>query len=165
MKTPSRRDFLHTATLATASSVIHGCSRSKEPPEPEPFKGIVDVHQHAGYLDRLDEQLVAHQEIMGITQTVMLPSATAVSRPSTHEGASNGLAARARGNEACLRITEADPKHYAFFVNEVPDLPTARTELEKYLEKGAIGIGEQKFGVDCDSKHIELVASIARVFD
>ena len=165
MKTPGRREFIQTATLAATGASLFSCSREKAPPQPEPFKGIVDVHQHVGYLDRLDEQLIAHQELMGITQTVLLPSATAVSLPSTHDGKSNGLAARARGNEACMRIAKAHPSHYAFFANEVPDLPTARKELEKYLKQGAIGIGEQKFAVDCDSKHSELIAAIAREFD
>ena len=94
-----------------------------------------------------------------------LPSATAVSLPSTHDGKSNGFAGCARGNEACMRIAKAHPSHYAFFANEGPDLPTARKELEKHLKQGAIGIGEQKFAVDCDSKHSELIAAIAREFD
>ncbi len=165
MKTPTRRRFLHTAALAGAGATLGSCSRNEGPEKPEPFKGIVDIHQHSGYLDRLDDQLIVHQEIMGITQTVMLPAATAVSRPSTHDGKSNGLAARTLGNEHCLRLVEAHPEHYRFFANEVPDLPATRQELEKYLKKGAIGIGEQKFAVDCDSKHIELIASIAGEFD
>lgn len=165
MSSSTRREFLQTTVLGTAAAALPGCTRETAPPEPEPFKGIVDVHQHVGYLERTDEKLIAHQDLMGITQTVLLPSATAVARPSTHDGASNGLAAKALGNEACLRIVEADPDHYRFFANEVPDLPSAREELERYLKKGAIGIGEQKFGVDCDSSHIDLIASIAREFD
>jgi predicted TIM-barrel fold metal-dependent hydrolase len=37
--------------------------------------------------------------------------------------------------------------------------------VEKYLKMGAIGIGEQKFHVDADSRHMQLIASIAREFD
>ena len=165
MTSPTRRNFLRSGTLATVSTVLNSCSKEKSPPEPEPFKGIVDIHQHVGYLERPDAQLIAHQELMGITQTVLLPSASAVSLPSTHDGKSNGLAAGARGNEACRRIVEANPEHYASFANEVPDLPNARQEIERFLKAGAIGIGEQKFAIDCDSKHSELIASIAKEFD
>lgn len=131
----------------------------------EPFAGVVDIHQHAGYLGRSDGQFVAHQELMGITRSVLLPSATAVSRPSTHDGKSNGLAAKARGNQACHDLAASHPGAFSFFANEVPDLPGARAELEKWLNAGAIGIGEQKFGVECDSPHIVRVAEIAREFD
>lgn len=165
---PSRRDLLKSAGLVgiAASGVsFSNCSRDEGPEEPEPFQGVVDIHQHVDYQGRLDDQLIAHQEVMGIAQTVLLPAGSVVSRPSTHDGESNGLAAGAGGNEACLRIVEAEPERYAFFVNEVPDLPSAQAELETYLNRGAIGIGEQKFGVDCDSTHIELIAYIAREFD
>jgi predicted TIM-barrel fold metal-dependent hydrolase len=36
--------------------------------------------------------------------------------------------------------------------------------LEKYLKRGALGIGEQKFPVACDSEYIHLVANIAQEF-
>jgi predicted TIM-barrel fold metal-dependent hydrolase len=51
-----------------------------------------------------------------------------------------------------------------FFANELPDIPEARDVITKYLKAGAIGIGEQKFPVDADSPHIELVATIAQEF-
>jgi predicted TIM-barrel fold metal-dependent hydrolase len=131
----------------------------------EPSPVVVDIHQHTTYRERTDDQLFAHQTAMGITKTVLLPAGSPVSRPSTHDGASNGLDGGISGNESCLRIVESDSDHYAFFANEVPDLPSAQVEIETYLNKGAIGIGEQKFSVDCDSTHIELIASIAREFD
>jgi predicted TIM-barrel fold metal-dependent hydrolase len=53
------------------------------------------------------------------------------------------------------------PKEYVFFANELPDIPEARPVIEKFLKMGAIGIGEQKFPVEVDSKHIELIADIA----
>ena len=163
MKRSTRRDFIRTASLAAAATVTSpGCSDSGA--EPAPFKGIVDIHQHVGYRDRVNDTLLAHQRAMGVDRTVLLPSATAVSLPSTHEGKSNGLAARARGNPACLRLAREHPHELVFFANEVPDLDSARAELEKYLELGAIGIGEQKFAVDCDSPHIEKIAGIARAY-
>src|SRR5713226_9796948 len=44
------------------------------------------------------------------------------------------------------------------------DLPNARTEIEKYHKMGAIGIGEQKFGVECDSPAMQMVAEVAQQF-
>ena len=49
MKTPGRREFIQTATLAATGTSLCSCSREKAPPQPGPFKGIVDVHQHVGY--------------------------------------------------------------------------------------------------------------------
>jgi predicted TIM-barrel fold metal-dependent hydrolase len=36
--------------------------------------------------------------------------------------------------------------------------------IERYLKTGAIGIGEQKFAVDCDSPHMHLIAQIAQQY-
>ena len=155
----SRREILG----CLGAAALAACAPNE--PAPETLSGIVDIHQHVSYQGRTDEQLIAHQQTMGIAKSILLPAGSPVNRPSTHDGASNGLAAGTAGNKACLRIVEAEPDRYAYFANEVPDLPTARVEIETYLNKGAIGIGEQKFAVDCDSEHIELIASIAKEFD
>jgi predicted TIM-barrel fold metal-dependent hydrolase len=76
-------------------------------------------------------------------------------------GSKYGLAAGAGGNDTVVAIARQYPKEYVFFANELPDIPEARTVLEKYLKAGAIGIGEQKFPVEADSKSIDLMADIA----
>ena len=91
---------------------------------------------------------------MGVTKTILLPA-----------GSRYGLAAQAGGNDTVAAIARRNPKEFAFFANELPDLPETRSVIEKYLKAGAIGIGEQKFPVECDSKHMDLIASIARQFD
>ena len=58
----------------------------------------------------------------------------------------------------CVALARQFPKEYVFFANELPDIPEARPVIEKYLKMGAIGIGEQKFPVEVDSKYIDLVA-------
>jgi predicted TIM-barrel fold metal-dependent hydrolase len=88
---------------------------------------------------------------MGITVTVLLPA-----------GSKYGLAAGAGGNETVVAIARQYPKEYRFFANELPDIPEARPVIERYLKMGALGIGEQKFPVEADSPHIDLVAAIAR---
>src|SRR6185295_11933562 len=135
----SRRGFL---TLAGASLAGSSLAEGSEP--------VIDIHQHTTYSGRADEQLIAHQRIMGITKSVLLPA-----------GSKFGLEAGAGGNDTVVAICRAHPGEYQFFANELPDIPETKKVIEKYLKAGAIGIGEQKFHVDCDSKSMQLVASIA----
>jgi len=134
-KNLTRRGFLGVACAALA--------RGAEP--------VIDIHQHTNYSGRTDEQLIAHQHTMGISKTVLLPA-----------GSKYGLAAGAGGNDTVVALARAYPKEYVFFANELPDIPETKAVLEKYLKTGAIGIGEQKFHVDCDSKPMQLVADIAK---
>ena len=132
----SRRSFL--AALAAM------------PAAAQPAEPIIDIHQHTTYSGRSDEDLIRHQREMGVTKTVLLPA-----------GSKYGLAAGCGGNDTVVAIARKLPKEYVFFANELPDIPETRSVIEKYLKMGAIGIGEQKFPVECDSKYIDLVASIA----
>jgi predicted TIM-barrel fold metal-dependent hydrolase len=63
-----------------------------------------------------------------------------------------------------LLFTANHPIEYNFFANEVPDLPNARDEIEKYLKLGALGIGEQKFAVDCDSQWMQAIFDLAAAY-
>src|SRR5947209_2686266 len=131
----SRRTFL----LSLAASLV------AQPAEP-----IIDIHQHTNYSGRSDAELIAHQRAMGIHKTVLLPA-----------GSKYGLAAGAGGNDTVVAIARQYPREYLFFANELPDIPETRSVIEKYLKMGAIGIGAQKFPMDADSKHVDLVATIA----
>jgi len=112
---------------------------------------VLDIHQHTNYSGRTDEQLRAHQRTMGIAQTILLPA-----------GSKYGLAAGCGGNDTVVSLAKAYPKEFLFFANELPDIPETKPVLERYLKAGAIGIGEQKFHVECDSKTMQLVADIAK---
>jgi predicted TIM-barrel fold metal-dependent hydrolase len=133
----SRRTFLASATAALV--------RAAEP--------VIDIHQHTNYAGRTDDQLIEHQRKMGVTRTVLLPA-----------GSKYGLAVGAGGNESVVALARRRPDLFLYFANEVPDLPGARQVLEKYLKLGAIGIGEQKFAVECDSPAIHMVAEVAEEF-
>jgi predicted TIM-barrel fold metal-dependent hydrolase len=135
----SRRAFL------AASASTYMLEAASEP--------IIDIHQHTNYAGRSDEELIAHQRKMGISKTILLPA-----------GRKYGLAAGAGGNDTCVAVAKRLPKEYVYFANELPDIPETKEVIEKYLKTGAIGIGEQKFHVDCDSKYMQLVASIAQEF-
>jgi len=155
----TRREFLVSSASLLLTTVAHGAETSGGKDE-----RIIDIHQHTNYHGRTNEQLIAHQRAMGVTQTILLPAGTPVNRPSTHDGKSNGLAARCGGNETARTLHAALPTEFVYGANEVTDLPESRAEMEKYLKSGAVIIGEQKFGIDCDSMPIEKVAELAQEY-
>jgi len=150
----SRRRFIKQSSLLAASTL--GTSRvfGEESSKEETSFPIIDLHQHTRYSGRSDSQLRTHQQAMGISRTVLLPA-----------GKYYGLAASCGGNETVYRMAELYPDDFVFFANEVPDLPMAHETIEKYLKLGAVGIGEQKFELECDSKPLERVASLAADYE
>ena len=104
----------------------------------EPRQEIIDLHQHTNYSGRSDE----------------LPA-----------GRLYGLAANCGGNKSVRKIAVKNPRHYIHFANEIADHPECIKTIEAYLKKGAVGIGEQKFRVECDSKHIQRIAELAREYE
>jgi predicted TIM-barrel fold metal-dependent hydrolase len=180
----SHRSFSRREFLATSAAALAGCtcsaladdkpaagSHAKKPIEP-----IIDIHQHTNYGGardknwnqiqpaRSDEQLLAHQKLMGVTQTILLPSGRPVIRASTHEGRSNGLESTCTGNDACMTLAKAHPGEYLFGANEVSDLDEAPSVVEKYLKLGAVIIAEQKFGVECDSIGMQKLYKLAEEY-
>ena len=142
MRPLSRREFLVTTASAAAALALDA--------EPEP---IIDIHQHTDYSGRTDEQLIAHQRTMGVTHTVLLPA-----------GRFFGLEAACGGNERVQEVAKLLPREFVFFANEVPYLSDAREVIAGALRAGGIGIGEQKFMVDADSRAVAIVAEIAQEF-
>lgn len=136
----NRRQFL-AATAATAFS------------QTAPQQEIIDIHQHTDYAGRPDDVLLKHQQIMGATKTILLPA-----------GRVYALEAGASGNDRCMEVAKRYPDRFTFFANEVPYHPEARQVIEKYLNQGAIGIGEQKFFVDVLSPTMDLICDIAQHF-
>jgi uncharacterized protein len=147
MEKLSRRDLLRTVTAGVLPFSLYG-KASKEVSGP-----VIDIHQHTNYSGRSDDVLIAHQRTMGVTKAVLLPA-----------GSKYGLDAGAGGNDTVVGLARRRPKQFVFFANELPDIPETRPVLEKYLKMGALGIGEQKFPVACDSEYIHLVAKIAQEF-
>ncbi len=140
----TRRTFLTAASTAVAgSNCLPATSAFAEK--------VIDIHQHTHYSGRSDGDLIAHQRAMGIAKTILLPA-----------GSQHGLEADAWGNDSCLALVKKYPKEYFFFANELPDIGETRTVIEKYLKLGAVGIGEQKYFVDADSRHIERIAALAQ---
>jgi predicted TIM-barrel fold metal-dependent hydrolase len=124
-------------------------------------ESIIDIHQHTNYSGRTNEQLLAHQRAMGITLTILLPAGRPVNSASTHDGFANGLQAECGGNETVYQFSQMYPQEFFFGANEVPDLPEAVTEIEKYLKLGGKLIAESKFGVECDSPGMQDLYQLA----
>jgi len=141
----SRREFLAAPLAMAALAEI-----SAAVPDPIASDPIIDIHQHTNYSGRTNRQLMAHQRALGVTTTVLLPA-----------GSKFGLDCDCGGNATVLELAESHPRDFVFFANEVPDLPGARDEIARYLKRGAMGIGEQKFRVPCDGPAIEAMAELA----
>jgi predicted TIM-barrel fold metal-dependent hydrolase len=154
----SRRAFVAAFAAAGVSPFLGAATTRPNTGAVEP---IIDIHQHTHYGGRTDEQLIAHQARMGVARTILLPAGSVVARQSTHDGKSNGLAARCGGNETVAALAQKHPERFMYFANEVADLPGAADEITRCLKGGAIGVGEQKFNVDCDSAEICALAEVA----
>ncbi len=154
----SRRDFLQTALVLTASALTGGCNTNAPESRSET---IIDIHQHLNYSGRPDDALIAHQRTMGVTKTILLPAGRPLNSPATNQGEANGLQAQCFGNAACHSFARAHRHAYYFGANEVPELEDATREVEKYLKLGAVVIAEQKFGVECDSAGMQRLYSMA----
>ncbi len=146
----SKRFFIKTTGCALAASLCEPSSSMAQSDKLAADFPIIDLHQHTNYSGRSDLQLRTHQKAMGIHRSVLLPA-----------GKYYGLAATCGGNETVYRMVQLYPNDFVFFANEVPDLPMARETIEKYLKLGAVGIGEQKFELECDSRPLEMVAELA----
>ena len=144
----SRREFLASSACLLAATRLGATPKLAADSEP-----IIDIHQHTNYSGRTNEELIAHQKALGVTKTVLLPA-----------GKFFGLDAQCGGNDTVEPLARKYPRFFVNFANEVADLPGADREIKRYLRRGAIGIGEQKFRIACDSPALELVAQIAQDF-
>ena len=149
----SRRSFL-TALAATAlTGCINNPSRTPQA-DSSAAEPIIDIHQHTNYVGRSDDDLIRHQQTMGVTTTVLLPA-----------GRYFGLDAQCGRNDSVEAIAKKHPRQFVFFANEMPFLREADAEIRRYLNRGALGIGEQKFRVLADSAYLDRMAGIAKDFD
>lgn len=151
----SRRTFLGIVL----STLTHPVLAENEKPEP-----VFDIHQHTNYHGREDAHLHAHQQAMGVTRSILLPAGTPQARASTHQGKSNGLAARCGTTETCARLARDNPQTYLWGANEVTDLDKAPDNIESWLKQGACIIGEQKFDVECDSATSQKLYELAAAY-
>lgn len=146
----SRRDFISAGATLLAASAL---GRNALTAASSASGAIIDIHQHVPYSGRTAEQLIAHQAAMGITLTILLPA-----------GSRFGLAAGVNPYPETQALAEKHPHQFRWFANEVSDQADAIAIMRRQLKAGAIGIGEQKFDVDCDSPAMERVIRLAEEF-
>ena len=152
MAPTTRRNFIRTSTGCLAGIVTSRASLTAAPAKAEP---IIDVHQHVQYSGRTDDVLVKHQRNLGVTTSILMPSGD---RGKEHPGGSGE-------HEAVLALSRKHPGEFLFFANENTNHPEAPQIIERQLRRGAIGIGEQKFRIDCDAPLLWRIAEVAREFD
>jgi predicted TIM-barrel fold metal-dependent hydrolase len=168
----SRREFLvsSAAVVVTAPLAFPATATSAEP--------IIDIHQHTNYGGKRDPafpfpqiaparshaDLLAHQRGMGVTKTILLPAGRPVTRKSTLEAKANGLDGTVSTNDDAVALARQHPNEFVFGANEVSDLDDAPSVVEKYLKLGAVVIGEQKFGVECDSPEMQKLFKLAEAY-
>ncbi len=147
----TRRDFLRSsAWLLGVAALPRATAAAPGPTEP-----VIDMHQHVHYSGRSDDALVTHQRTLGATLSVLMPSGD---RGGEHKGGSGE-------HEAVVALARRFPGEWVFFANEITDQADAPRVIERQLRAGALGIGEQKFRVDCDSPALWRIAEVAREFD
>jgi uncharacterized protein len=144
----SRRGFLASSCCLLASTAMAPSLSAAEAPEP-----VIDIHQHTNYAGRTNEQLIRHQQVMGVTTTVLLPA-----------GRFYGLDAKCGTNDTVVSLAREHPDKFVYFANEVADLDEAPAVIRPFLKRGAIGIGEQKFRVGSDSRFMERLAALGEEF-
>jgi predicted TIM-barrel fold metal-dependent hydrolase len=132
----SRREFLACSACAVVGTTLGASAAEAAPAEP-----VIDI------------QLIRHQQIMGVTKSVLLPA-----------GRFYGLDAKCGGNDSVVALAKAHRDKFVVFANEVADIDEAPAEIRRFLKRGAIGIGEQKFRVQSDGKYFERIAKLAEEF-
>ncbi len=151
----SRRDFLSTAALATAALALPRLSAAESAPARPPF---IDLHFHhnsagapvPGSKDandptmvaigkRNDADVVTHQKNVGALLSVMLSA-----------------------NDVTMEFARRDPARWVCFAREPADDTDGRQRIERMLKMGAIGVGEMKEKVACDSPQMMAIFELAR---
>ncbi len=142
----TRRDFMGAAGAATASV----SSSFGHAPRTDPL--LLDIHQHVLFGSRPEDKLVLHQNVLGVKTTVLLPG-------------DGWMHVQLAGNSECWSHLKAHPDGYVTFCNVDPEREDAQQVLRTQLEKGALGIGEQKFKLPADSPEMRRVYDVARDFN
>jgi len=126
----SRREFLAASTGLLLATNLAAKSNNPVPVEP-----IIDVHQHTNYMDRTDEQLIAHQKALGATMTILLPA-----------GRLYGLDAKCGGNDTVISLAKRHPDSFKYFANEITDDPDAVKVVKWHLRRGPLASANRNSG-------------------
>jgi predicted TIM-barrel fold metal-dependent hydrolase len=152
----SRRDFIASAATATAALALPRLSAAGSTPP-----SFIDIHFHhnsagappPGSKDASDPTMIAISK---------RNDADVV----THQRNTNALLSVLLGaNDPTMEFARRDPARWVCFAREPVDDADGRQKIERMLKKGAIGIGELKEKVACDSPQMLAVFELARDHD
>ncbi|MGI8913353.1 MAG: amidohydrolase family protein [Chloroflexota bacterium] len=104
---------------------------------------MIDMHEHLWDYGTVDH-LLAHQDIHGIRQTVLLPIAGGID-------AARRLPANVFPMEDSWVACRAHPDRLIPFVHVDPRRPDALATVRRYHAEGARGFGEHKLHLTCDA--------------
>jgi len=98
---------------------------------------MIDLHQHPGHVGKTVEDILAHNEGLGVRMAVLLST----NRPG---------AEIATTSEDCRKAAEDHPDQLMWFCVASPDDPDALKKVEGWVKAGAKGFGEHKVPLPCD---------------
>jgi uncharacterized protein len=111
---------------------------------------IIDIHQHP-FLGRTARETEMHQRNTGCACSIMMPAALAGSRPG--------------GNAWAQDLARASDGRWVYCANASVAMNNVAKELEPFLSRDAVGIGELKEPIQSDSAYMHRVADIAAAND
>lgn len=153
----SRRDFITTTSLAAAALALprSAANAAAAPAGPAP---LIDIHMHqnvgggqvavspgaksSASSQRVNDDFFRHQQNIGAVTTVLLGS-----------------------NDRTIEWAKKDSKHWVCFCREPVNVTGAHVRMERLLKAGAIGLGECKDAVACDSPEMIKAVELAKEYD
>lgn len=112
---------------------------------------LIDIHQHLNFLNSSNDLLISHQQTMGATSTILLPS-------SEDFALDKGLLANVPDTEMAYEFCKEN-KNFLFAAN----FSSANLYMiEEYINKGAKMIGELKYDTSSDSESIWEYCEVAQ---
>ena len=149
----SRREFIVSSSVAALSLALPQVS-AQTPPASAP---LIDIHMHqnaamvlrseapaaaATGQSRLISEFLQHQKNIGATTTVFLGA-----------------------NAATMAYARQEPARWVCFCSQNLKEADAFPKMEASLKQGAIGIGELKSAVACDSPEMIRTAELAKAYN
>jgi predicted TIM-barrel fold metal-dependent hydrolase len=100
---------------------------------------MIDFHQHLGHFGRQLEHLIAHQDALGVRQSVLLPICGSATPPE-HWTFEEAAAAKERYPDRIILFCHVDPNR-----------PDALDAIREAKQRGAQGFGEHKVRLPVDA--------------
>jgi predicted TIM-barrel fold metal-dependent hydrolase len=156
----SRRDFITTSSLAAATLALPRAKAQPAtasaplidihmhqnagggPPDIDPASQAAQANQAKKGAPRTNDEFLLHQKNIGAVTSVLLGS-----------------------NDATMDWARREPSRWVCFCRTSVNQPGAHENMARLLKKGAIGIGELKDNVACDSPEMLKAVELAREYD